>query len=72
MASSITRYELARILGARSLQIALGAPVLIKSDKKDPIRLASEELEKGRIPFIVVRTSPDGSSERVEVLKWAK
>jgi len=50
-----TRYELARIIGARALQISMGAPVLINTDKKEPIDIALEELKKGVIPITIKR-----------------
>ena len=50
-----TRFEKARIIGARSLQIAMGAPPLIKTDKKDPIDIAVEEFGMGVIPITVKR-----------------
>jgi len=50
-----TRFEKARIIGARALQIAMGAPVLIETDKKDPLEIAREEFEKGLIPITVKR-----------------
>ena len=52
-----TRYERARIIGARALQISMGAPVLIDVDKKEPIEIAYIELEKGVIPITVKRTA---------------
>ncbi|MBU4077100.1 MAG: DNA-directed RNA polymerase subunit K [Euryarchaeota archaeon] len=52
-----TRYERARIIGARALQISMGAPVLIEVDKKEPIEIAYIELEKGVIPITVKRTA---------------
>jgi DNA-directed RNA polymerase subunit K len=52
-----TRYERARIIGARALQISMGAPVLIDVDKKEPIEIAYMELEKGVIPITVKRTA---------------
>jgi DNA-directed RNA polymerase subunit K len=52
-----TRYERARIIGARALQISMGAPVLIEVDKKEPIDIAYMELEKGVIPITVKRTA---------------
>ncbi len=52
-----TRYERARIIGARALQISMGAPVLIDVDKKEPIEIAYAELEKGVIPITVKRTA---------------
>jgi len=51
-----TRYERARIIGARALQISMGAPVLIEVDKKEPIEIAYMELEQGVIPITVKRT----------------
>ncbi|MDI9611005.1 MAG: DNA-directed RNA polymerase subunit K [Archaeoglobaceae archaeon] len=52
-----TRFEKARIIGARALQISMGAPVLINTDKTDPIDIALEEFEKGVIPITVKRKS---------------
>ncbi len=46
-----TRFERARIIGARALQISRGAPLFIKTDKKDPLKIAEEEFEKGVLPF---------------------
>jgi DNA-directed RNA polymerase subunit K len=49
-----TRYERARIVGARSLQISMGAPVLVKNiDTVEPIDVALAELEQGMIPITV-------------------
>lgn len=53
--TKFTRYEKARIIGARALQISMGAPVLIETDKKEPIDIAMEELEKEVIPITVKR-----------------
>ena len=50
-----TRFEKARIVGARALQIAMGAPVLIETNKVDPLDIAKEEFEKGVIPITVKR-----------------
>ncbi|MGA2934051.1 MAG: DNA-directed RNA polymerase subunit K [Methanomicrobiales archaeon] len=50
-----TRYERARIIGARALQISMGAPVLIKSEKIDPLEIALEEFASGVIPITVKR-----------------
>ncbi|MDO9517171.1 MAG: DNA-directed RNA polymerase subunit K [Methanosarcinaceae archaeon] len=50
-----TRYERARIVGARSLQISMGAPVLIDDESTDSLYLAMEELEQGVIPITVKR-----------------
>jgi DNA-directed RNA polymerase subunit K len=49
------RYEKARIIGARALQIAHGAPVLIETDQTQPILIAAEEYDAGVLPFTVNR-----------------
>ena len=41
-----SRFEKARIIGARALQIARGAPVMVKTDAKDPIKIAELEFEQ--------------------------
>lgn len=50
-----TRYERARIIGARALQISMGAPVLLEDDSGEPIDIALRELEMGVIPITVKR-----------------
>ncbi|MDR5657465.1 DNA-directed RNA polymerase subunit K [Halodesulfurarchaeum sp. HSR-GB] len=49
------RYEKARILGARALQISYGAPVLIDTDQTEPILIAAEEYDQSALPFTVRR-----------------
>lgn len=53
-----TRFERARIIGARALQITMGAPVLIKLGKDiiDPVKIAETEFAKGVLPLTVLRT----------------
>lgn len=53
-----TRFEKARIIGARALQIARGAPVMIKTNLKDPIKIAELEFEKGVIPLDIRKKLP--------------
>jgi len=53
--SILNRYEKARIIGARALQIAMDAPVLIETNEMDSIRIAIQELEMGVLPLTVVR-----------------
>ncbi len=60
-----TRYEKARIIGSRALQIAQGAPLLIKLTKKqleelkyNPIEIAKKEFAAGKVPISVKRTLP--------------
>ncbi len=52
-----TRFERARIIGARALQIAMGAPVIltIPEDLVDPVDIAELEFEKRLIPITVRR-----------------
>ncbi|HJJ32535.1 MAG TPA: DNA-directed RNA polymerase subunit K [Methanocorpusculum sp.] len=54
-ATSYTRYERARIVGARALQISMGAPVLVKTAKIDPLEIALVEFEEERVPITVRR-----------------
>ncbi|MBN1389689.1 MAG: DNA-directed RNA polymerase subunit K [Candidatus Thermoplasmatota archaeon] len=51
----ITRFEKARILGARTLQLSLGAPPLVRSDEVDPLRIAEREMDLNVIPLTVRR-----------------
>ncbi len=59
----LTKYERARIIGARALQLYFGAPPLVKAASQSElnyIRIAETELEKGVIPLTVVReTEPE-------------
>jgi DNA-directed RNA polymerase subunit K len=52
-----TRFEKARMIGARALQITMGAPVLLKLSKDiiDPVKIAELEFEKGVLPISVLR-----------------
>ncbi|APH39079.1 DNA-directed RNA polymerase subunit K [Methanohalophilus halophilus] len=50
-----TKYERARIIGARSLQISMEAPVLIDIDSNDSLQIAKFEFEMGVIPITVKR-----------------
>ncbi len=66
-----TRFEKARIVGARSLQISMGAPILIEltDDLSSPIDIALAELEAGILPITIRRTLPDGTYQDIP-LKW--
>ncbi|MEM2320833.1 MAG: DNA-directed RNA polymerase subunit K [Candidatus Bathyarchaeia archaeon] len=67
----LTRFEKARIVGARALQIAMGAPILIeiKENMRSPIDIALEELRRGILPITIRRTLPDGTYQDIP-LKW--
>ncbi len=60
IALKLTRFEKARIIGARALQLSMGAPPLIKgaSDMADHMLVALKELERGVIPISVRRKLP--------------
>ena len=62
----LTKYEKARIIGARALQIAMGAPILLKMKKADyvdlnfnPIEIAKKEYEKDVLPLAIKRPLPE-------------
>lgn len=60
----LTKYERARVLGTRALQISMNAPVMVDLDgETDPLRIAEKELRERKIPIIVRRYLPDGSHE---------
>lgn len=52
----LTRFEKARLLGARAIQISMGAKPLVKIERSlDPIDIAYDELEAGVLPLDVIR-----------------
>ncbi|KAH8595936.1 RNA polymerase, subunit omega/K/RPB6 [Bisporella sp. PMI_857] len=60
----MTKYERARILGTRALQISMNAPVLVDTEgATDPLQIAIKELREKKIPLIVRRYMPDGKYE---------
>ncbi|KAJ9103871.1 hypothetical protein QFC21_002333 [Naganishia friedmannii] len=60
----LTKYERARILGTRALQISMNAPVLVPLEgETDPLEIATKELKQKKIPLVVRRYLPDGSFE---------
>ncbi|GBM65243.1 DNA-directed RNA polymerases I, II, and III subunit RPABC2 [Araneus ventricosus] len=60
----MTKYERARVLGTRALQIAMNAPVMVELEgETDPLQLAMKELKVRKIPIIIRRFLPDGSYE---------
>eukprot|EP00658_Telonema_sp_P-2_P083737 TRINITY_DN9146_c0_g1_i5.p1 TRINITY_DN9146_c0_g1~~TRINITY_DN9146_c0_g1_i5.p1 ORF type:complete len:144 (+),score=55.07 TRINITY_DN9146_c0_g1_i5:156-587(+) len=62
--SYMTKYERARILGTRALQISMGAPVMVElKGQTDPLDIANMELKKKKIPLMVRRYLPNGSYE---------
>ncbi len=65
----LTKYEKARVIGARALQISMGAPVLIEvsAEIRDPLQLA--ELEMPILPLTIRRKLPDGRFQEIP-LQW--
>ena len=65
-----TKYERARILGARALQIAMNAPLLIKISEEDlekikfdALKIAEVELDSGILPISIKKPFPEISKE---------
>ena len=65
----LTRFERARIVGARALQISLGAPILVELplEIKDPIDIALWELDEQVLPMTIRRALPDGSHQDISL-----
>lgn len=60
----LTKYERARVLGTRALQISMNAPVMVELDgETDPLHIAMKELKARKIPILIRRYLPDGSYE---------
>lgn len=69
----LTRFERARIAGARALQISMGAPILVElsENMSNPIDIALKELETGVLPIMIRRTLPDGTYQDIP-LRWLR
>lgn len=63
----LTKFEKARIIGARALQISMGAPVLIEipGNLSDPIKIAEIELKTGILPIIIRRKTVSGEYQDI-------
>lgn len=60
----LTKYERARILGLRALQISMNAPIMVDlSGETDPLDIARKELREKKIPMLIRRYLPDNSYE---------
>jgi len=66
---TLTRFEKARILGARALQLSLGAPpfIPIPKDVATSLDLAYAELEKRVIPITIRRVLPNGDFQNIPI-----
>ncbi|MGC9105648.1 MAG: DNA-directed RNA polymerase subunit K [Thermoprotei archaeon] len=68
----LTKYERARVIGARALQLAMGAPPFIDVStlkKDDVFSIAEAELESGVLPITIRRVYPNGRVELVSLKK---
>jgi DNA-directed RNA polymerase subunit K len=71
-----SKYERARIIGARGLQISMDAPLLVDMKENDldavnydPLKIAERELDSGVLPISVNRPMPEKKEENIEKLK---
>ena len=66
---TLTRFEKARIMGARALQLSLGAPpfITIPKDARISLDISMEELEKKVIPITVRRVLPNGDYQNIPI-----
>ena len=65
----LTRFEKARIMGARALQLSLGAPpfITIPKDARISLDISMEELEKRVIPITIRRVLPNGDYQNIPI-----
>jgi len=65
----LTRFEKARIMGARALHLSLGAPVFIEIPKNatSSLEIAMEELKQRVIPIVIKRTLPNGDYQHLPI-----
>lgn len=60
----LTKYEIARVVSARALQLAMGAPPLIDlttiNSTLNAVTIAEEELKRGVLPITIRRRLPNG------------
>jgi len=68
----LTRFEKARIMGARTLQLSLGAPVFIEIPKNatTSLEIAMEELKQKVIPIVIKRALPNGDYQNLPLDKF--
>ena len=69
---TLTRFEKARIMGARALQLSLGAPVFIEIPKNatTSLEIAMEELSQRVIPIVIRRTLPNSDYQNIPIDKF--
>ena len=66
---ALTRFEKARIMGSRALQLSLGAPPFIDFSKNisTSLEIAMEELSQRVIPIVIRRTLPNGDYQNIPI-----
>ena len=66
---TLTRFEKARIMGSRALQLSLGAPPFIDFSKNTTtsLEIAMEELKQRVIPIVIRRTLPNGDYQNIAI-----
>ena len=69
---TLTRFEKARIMGARALQLSYGAPSFVEIPKNatTSLDIAMEELNKRVIPIIIKRTLPNGDYQNIPLAQF--
>jgi len=79
MTHQFTKYEAARILGARALQISMNAPLLIKIGEEDlekinydALKIAEVELNSEILPISIKRPFPQKKEEKLRRIKERK
>ena len=67
--TTLTRFEKARIMGSRALQLSLGAPPFIDFSKNisTSLEIAMEELDQKVIPIVIRRTLPNGDYQNITI-----
>jgi len=76
MPQEFTKYEIARIIGARALQIAMDAPILVKITKEqlkemdyDALKIAEYELTEKVLPIDIIRPTPQKKKDKLSSLR---
>ena len=71
---NLTRFEKARIMGARALQLSLGAPpfIDIPETAATSLDIAMEELDQRLIPISIRRVLPNGDFQNIPLFEFAK
>jgi len=76
---TFTKYETARIIGARALQIAMDAPILLKLSQDelkamryDALLIAEKEFQEGVLPISINRPAPQRKKDKIAAIKEEK